>query len=174
MPRSARLDAESPDPERHLDFVASQSSDPAVVPWHWPEREDGGGGGPRTCAQALELLERYRRQLDERRFTWWPWRERSSGELVGLVGLNAAQVEGEPVVEVGWSIAPARWGEGIATDAARSSLAWGFEVCELDEIVSFTQPHNLRSRRVMEKLGMEHARDFDRDGVRHVLYTARR
>jgi RimJ/RimL family protein N-acetyltransferase len=172
-PRSERLDAELPDPERHLDFVARQSSDPVVVPWHWPEREDGSGG-PRTRAQALELLERHRRQLEERGFTWWPWRERASGELVALVGLNAAKVEGEPVVEVGWSVAPARWGEGIATEAARASLTWGFEVCELDEIVSFTQPRNLRSRRVMEKLGMEYARDFDRDGLPHVLYTARR
>ena len=131
---------------RQIDFLARQTSDPLVVPWHWPERDDGDSG-PRTRAQAAELVERYRVQLDERGFTWWPWRERSSGELVGMVGLNAAEVEGEPVVEVGWSIAPPRWGEGLATEAARASLAWGFDVCGLDRIVAFTMPDNRASRR---------------------------
>ncbi len=140
-----------------------------MVPWHWPERGDGSGG-PRTREQAAELLQRYRNQLLERGFTWWPWRERASGELIGLVGLNGAEVEGEPVVEVGWSVAPARWGEGLAGEAAAVSLDWGFEVCGLSEIVSFTMAANLASRRVMEKLGMEYVRDFDRAGLRHVLY----
>ena len=38
----------------------------------------------------------------------------TSGELVGYTGLNRDEVEGEPVVEVGWSISPGRWGEGLA------------------------------------------------------------
>ena len=139
------------------------------MPWHWPEREDGSGG-PRSRAQAAELLDRYRHQLDERGFTWWPWRRRASAELVGMIGLNAAEVEGEPVVEVGWTVAPAHWGHGFATEAAAASLAWGFDVCKLDEIVSFTMPENLASRRVMEKLGMEFEREFDHQGLPHVLY----
>ena len=120
------------------------------------------------------MLERYRDQLARRGFTWWPWRERSSDELVGLVGLNAAEVEGEPVVEVGWSIVPTRWGEGLATEAGRASLDWGFERCALDEVVSFTMVDNERSRRVMEKLGLEYVREFDHLGLPHVLYRARR
>ncbi len=172
-PESARLSAEVPDTAHHLDFLAHQTSDPAVTPWHWPERGDGSGG-PRTREQARELLERYRRQLEERGFTWWPWREHASGELVGMVGLNAAEIEAEPVVEVGWSIAPHRWGEGLAPEAAAASLAWGFEVCDLVQIVSFTMVENHASRRVMEKLGMERERDFERAGLPHVLYRARR
>ncbi len=162
-----------PDLESHLDFVARQTADPAVVPWHWPERGEGSGGA-RTREQAAQMLERYRYQLAKRGFTWWPWRERASGELVGLVGLNAADVEGEPVVEVGWSVAPNRWGEGIASEAAAVSLDWGFRVCGLAEIVSFTMPENLASRRVMEKLGMRYERDFERAGLRQVLHVARR
>jgi len=67
-------------------------------------------------------------------------------------------------------VSPARSGEGFATEAALASLRFGFDVCELDEIVAFTMPHNLASRRVMEKLGMEYERDFDRAGPAHVLY----
>jgi RimJ/RimL family protein N-acetyltransferase len=172
-PRSARLDAEVPERERHLDFVAVQLADPEVLPWHFPEGERRDGG-PRSRAQLDEMFDTWERQQRERGFSWWPWRERSSAELVGLIGLNAAEIEGEPVVEVGWSVRPARWGAGFAVEAARASLDWGFDRCGLDEIVSFTMVENERSRRVMEKLGLEYVRDFDRIGLPHVLYRARR
>jgi [ribosomal protein S5]-alanine N-acetyltransferase len=103
---------------------------------------------------------------------WW-WRERSSGELVGYCGLNRDEVEGEPIVEIGWSITPARQGEGFATEAARAALDWGFERAGLDRIVSFALLDNVRSRRVMEKLGMAYVRDFERAGLPHALYEIR-
>jgi RimJ/RimL family protein N-acetyltransferase len=90
---------------------------------------------------------------------------------VGYVGLSDQVVEGEWAVEVGWSIHPERQGEGFASEAARASVEWGFEVCGLREIVSFTMPSNRPSRRVMEKIGMTHARDIDRAGLPHVLYA---
>jgi RimJ/RimL family protein N-acetyltransferase len=71
------------------------------------------------------------------------------------------------------------WGKGYATEAAWAVLAFGFDVLELEEIVSFTVPGNARSRRVMERLGMtcNPADEFDHpllpDGHplrRHVLY----
>lgn len=144
-----------------------------MLPWHFPEVE-GEDGGPRSTAQIDALLKGYRSQLAERGFTWWPWRERSSGELVAMVGLNAVTLGGEDVVEVGWSVSPARWGEGLALEAARASVAWGFERCGLAEVVSFTRVDNDRSRRVMEKLGMEHVREFERRRLPHVLYRLRR
>jgi RimJ/RimL family protein N-acetyltransferase len=169
-PVSERLDAELPDPALHLEFVSRQFADPAVAPWHFPEVE-GGSGGARTGAQAERMIVHWARQQRDRGYTWWPWRERSSGELVAMVGLNDAEVEGEPVVEVGWSVAPARWGEGLAVEAAGASLEWGFGQCALKRIVSFTMVDNHRSRRVMKKLGMTFEREFARQGLPHVLYT---
>lgn len=78
---------------------------------------------------------------------------------------------------------PGHWGRGYATEAARASMADGFERFGLAEIVSFTTCTNVRSRRVMEKLGMTHdpAEDFDHPALpdedplrRHVLYRLRR
>ncbi len=72
-------------------------------------------------------------------------------------------------------------GAGLATEAARAVMRHGFETLRLNEIVSFTVPANVRSRRVMEKLGMTHdpADDFDHPNLpeghhlrRHVLYRA--
>jgi RimJ/RimL family protein N-acetyltransferase len=62
-------------------------------------------------------------------------------------------------------------------------MAYGFDVLQLPEIVAFTAPVNIPSRRVMEKLGMRHdpGDDFDHPAIpaghplqRHVLYRIRR
>ncbi len=121
----------------------------------------------------LALIEAQRAQAREAGFCLWWWRERGSGELVGYAGLNRDEVDGEPVVEVGWSITPPRWGEGLAPEAARAAVAWGFERCGLERVVSFTLPENRRSQRVMEKLGMSYVCEFERAGLPHLLYELR-
>ena len=84
-----------------------------------------------------------------------------------------------PCVEVGWRLARALWGQGYATEAARASVEFAFTRLALDEIVSMTVPANLRSRRVMKRLGLSRnaADDFmhpllpEGDPLRpHVLY----
>ncbi|MEJ2444829.1 MAG: GNAT family protein, partial [Exilibacterium sp.] len=59
-----------------------------------------------------------------------------------------------PCVEVGWRLAAKHWGNGYATEAARVALGVGFEQLALTDIVSFTTIGNVRSRAVMERLGM--------------------
>lgn len=45
-----------------------------------------------------------------------------------------------------------------ATEAARAAVDWGFaNIPALDEIVAFTVPANVRSQRVMERIGMTRA-----------------
>ena len=76
------------------------------------------------------------------------------------------------MVEVGWRLARAHWGHGYVTEAAREAHRFGFDVVGLEEIVSFTVPHNERSWRVMERIGLvrEPARDFDHPLVDAVAY----
>jgi ribosomal-protein-alanine N-acetyltransferase len=93
---------------------------------------------------------------------------------VGYVGLDRTEVEGEPAVEVGWSIAADRWGQGLATDAGRASVDWAFGSAGLDRVVSCTLHDNRASRRVMEKLGLKYVREFTRRGFDQVLYELAR
>ena len=80
----------------------------------------------------------------------------------------------------GWSRSAgawrAHWGNGYATEAAREALRFGFEEVGLDEIVSFTVPQNVRSRRVMERIGLmrDAAGDFDHPRVDPVRVSAPR
>ena len=64
-------------------------------------------------------------------------------------------------VEVGWRLAHAHGRCGYATEAARAAVAYGFDEVGLDEIVSFTVPHNRPSRRVREKVGLLFAGEFE-------------
>jgi RimJ/RimL family protein N-acetyltransferase len=84
-------------------------------------------------------------------------------------------------VEIGWRLGAEYWRAGYATEGARAVRDFGFEALGLDAIVSFTTPGNVRSRRVMEKIGMVHdpADDFDRPTLpeghqRQVLYRMKR
>ena len=167
-PSTERLDAERPSLERHLEFITALSADPEVARWHWP----GELGGPRSPGQARELLEEKIKHWTDHGFGQWIWRERESGELVARVGLAWTTASGEPLVEVGWSVARARQGNGFATEAARAALEYGFRHAGLEEIVSYTWTENAASLRVMEKLGMRRVRQFEHAGLAQLLYAA--
>jgi RimJ/RimL family protein N-acetyltransferase len=102
-----------------------------------------------------------------------------------MAGLNVPRIDAPfmPAVEVGWRLAPRYWGQGYATEGARAALDYAFGSLGLDEVVAFTAEGNVRSRRVMERLGMHHdtADDFDHPRLpedsplrRHVLYRVSR
>jgi RimJ/RimL family protein N-acetyltransferase len=100
--------------------------------------------------------------------------------VVGLSNLSFA-LPFAPAVEAAWRLAHRYWGRGYAYEAARAAIDDGFGRLGLKEIVAFTVPANLASRRVMEKLGMtrDPKDDFDFEHPRlppghplrrHVLY----
>jgi RimJ/RimL family protein N-acetyltransferase len=105
--------------------------------------------------------------------------------FAGFIGLSLPRFEAKftPCIEVGWRLDPDFWNQGYATEGAQAALKFGFEALQATEIVSFTVPANIRSRRVMEKLGMTYSAsdDFDHPLVpdghplrRHVLYRVGR
>ena len=119
------------------------------------------------------------------RFGLWALEIPGVEPFAGFVGLSVPSLEAPftPCVEIGWRLAVEHWGCGYATEGARAVLAFGFETLGLGEIVSFTVRGNLRSRRVMERIGMTHdpADDFDHPSFpakhplrRHVLYRIAR
>ena len=132
-------------------------------------------------AESDALVDRFAADWAELGFGLWALERRSDGRFIGYTGLWRPRFEAQftPAVEVGWRLARDAWGQGYATEAARASLGFGFDSLGLDQIVSFTVPDNVRSRRVMERLGMHRdpADDFDHPRFepghplrRHVLY----
>lgn len=114
------------------------------------------------------LARRCQALIAERGWGFWAAELEESGAFIGFVGLHAplAELPFAPCVEVGWRLARAHWGRGLASEAARAALKVGFERLGLAEIVSFTAIGNLRSRAVMERIGMRRTNeDFDHPAV---------
>jgi RimJ/RimL family protein N-acetyltransferase len=127
------------------------------------------------------MAERIEAHFERHGFGFWAVEVLGVTEFAGFIGLAVPRFEAHftPCVEIGWRLAVEHWGHGFATDGARAALQLGFRLLGLAQIVSYTIPDNIRSRRVMEKLGMSHepADDFDHPLLppdhplrRHVLY----
>jgi ribosomal-protein-alanine N-acetyltransferase len=103
-------------------------------------------------------------------FGWYAFRDRETGALVARGGPHRAHIAGRDEVEIGWTVVPERWGQGLATELGAASVEHAFGPLALAEVVSFTLPGNVASRRVMEKLGFAFERETDYKGWPHVLY----
>jgi RimJ/RimL family protein N-acetyltransferase len=148
---------------------AALNADPDVMV-HFP--------APLTRAESDAVIDRHQAMLVAGNPAVFAVEVRETGTFIGFVGLAVPRFEASftPCVEIGWRLARSAWGHGYATEAARAVLAGGLE--EHGEIVSFTAVGNLRSRAVMERIGMTCVEEFDHPNVaaghpmrRHVLYA---
>ncbi len=151
---------------------AAMFADPAVMEFLGPPQD-------RVAIDAI--VGRVRAHFERHGFGWWAAELKKTGAFIGFIGLSHIPFEAPftPAVEVGWRLASAYWGQGYATEGARAALEAGFTQLGLDEIVSLTVPANMRSRLVMERIGMtrDPSDDFDHPRLaedhplrRHVLY----
>jgi RimJ/RimL family protein N-acetyltransferase len=138
-----------------------------------------------TRAESDAFADRIETEFGRRGYGLWAVEVPGISEFIGYVGLAYHDFPAHftPAVEIGWRLDRPYWGQGLATEAATAAVADGFDRVGLDEIDSWTATINVRSIRVMEKLGMTHdpADDFDHSRVpeghrlrRHVLYRLRR
>jgi [ribosomal protein S5]-alanine N-acetyltransferase len=127
-------------------------------------------GGVRTPEQIKSFFTRWMDDWDRNGFSWWSIRMLDTGKFAGRGGLRRVPVEGRDEVEVGYGFLSEFWGRGLATELARESVRLGFEELRLPNLVSFTLPTNLASRRVMEKAGFRYERDIIHANLPHVLY----
>jgi hypothetical protein len=104
---------------------------------------------------------------DQQGFGVWVLRDAATGEFVGRGGLEVNDIDGSRMIEVAWAVMPRHWNEGFATELAHVSVRMAFDRLELSELVAITMPTNGASRRVMEKSGFSHERDFVHAGLAH-------
>ena len=161
--------------------MAAINADPVVMEY-FPSAQD--------LKATKKLIEHINNHYAEYGYALYAVEIQESGEFIGFVGLNVPSFEipnfsptSEPVVEIGWCLASRSWGQGFATEAAGAVLHYAFTHLKLDEVVSFTSVSNVKSRRVMEKIGLQHDEkdDFNHPKLdknsplsRHVLYRLTR
>jgi|SRR6478735_3047702 len=157
-----------------FDLVHELSSDPRVM---------APLGGMLSEAQTRAWLERQLAHFEQHGYGRYLVSHGS--EIVGLVGLSRTDFERGivPGVEIAWRLAFPYWGRGFASEAARLAIDEGFTRFDLSEVVAITSQDNVRSRAVMERLGMSFSphETFDHPLLaagdplrRHVVYRLRR
>jgi len=148
-------------------FVYEMCSDPEVM------RHIGDGRAWDTFARAELWMERVTAAYREHGFGRFAVVEKATARVVGSCGFDTpAEPHG---VEFGYVYERAAWGRGIATEAGRACLRYGFEQLGFAEVFAGTDVENHASRRVLEKLGFEFRglkRD-EGDEVDSTFYVAR-
>ncbi|MGE3649178.1 MAG: GNAT family N-acetyltransferase [Reyranellaceae bacterium] len=155
------------------DAFAALNSDPEVM---------ADEGGPIDRASSDAKLVRYAAAFERHGIGRWLVEDRDGGFLgyAGVMPSPPSHPLGEHV-ESGWRLLRTAWGRGYATEAARAALDDALGRAGLPEVLAYTAADNLRSRAVMERLGLRRdpARDFTADyprqkGWRGLVWVARR
>jgi RimJ/RimL family protein N-acetyltransferase len=164
-----------------IPLMAAISSDPLVME-HFPYTQD--------LAATQKLIAHIQDHYEKYGYCLYALEIKNTGEFIGFVGLNHPSFDipgfipkSLPIVEIGWRLSSTHWGKGYATEAAKAVLKYAFNELNLKEIISFTVPANIKSRRVMEKIGLHHSEtdDFNHPKIdegsplkQHVLYRLAR
>jgi ribosomal-protein-alanine N-acetyltransferase len=114
------------------------------------------------------IVEESGRLFRERGLGLWAIRARGGDDLVGVAGYWYFRTP--PSLELLFAVAAPHWRRGVATEASRSMLGYGFDALGFDAIVASTDPANAASVRVLEKLGMSLRRRESVDGLDTVFY----
>jgi RimJ/RimL family protein N-acetyltransferase len=138
-----------------------------------------------TREEAVAVAERIAGKLDATGYGWWVAEVRGGVDFAGTIILQDIPFEAHftPAIEVGWHLAADQWQNGYATEGGRALLEFAFNQLDRAEVVAITAQINVRSQRVMERLGMTRkaADDFIHPRVppdsplsEHVLYRIQR
>ncbi|HEY9000018.1 MAG TPA: GNAT family N-acetyltransferase [Mucilaginibacter sp.] len=133
----------------------------------------------KTPGETLAQIKRIADYIDQHGYGFWAVERKDNHQFIGFTGICEPGFEADftPCIEIGWRLSKENWGHGFATEAALACLNFGFEKLDLKEIYAFTAIPNNRSEKVMQRIGMERAGEFDHpliaDGhwlKKHVVY----
>ncbi|GEM_PF-551224 len=160
-------------------------NDDAVVPWYdrWrPSRQEADD-------RARDIAASWRLQGVHK----WMAYDRETSEVVGRGGLSRTPIDDDwgqlygflpdqpwvreahgsahpfaahaHLLEIGWALRRTHWGHGYASEIGQAGLTYAFDVLGVRAVVSCTARHNLRSRKVMERIGMRYAGEICSRGI---------
>jgi RimJ/RimL family protein N-acetyltransferase len=121
-----------------------------------------------TLAQSQKTIAFVRQQYVDNGIGRWAVVQKGTGEFLGWAGLKLVR---EPInghvdfYDVGYRFIRRHWGQGFATEAARASVAYGFDVLRQPVLYGMADMQNLASRAVLAKVGLRHAGEFVHEGV---------
>lgn len=130
-------------------------------------------GEPLTNKKVDQFLANQTNGQEQRGWCRWAveLRKPGLGDPRGVVGFCGFGCKFAPELELGWTLLPQIWNRGLATEAARAALDYGFNVIGFPHVISAVLPDNAASRRIADKLGMTLDGTVKRDNQSHLRYA---
>ena len=122
--------------------------------------------------QAEEVITSSIESFDTNGFGFWAVLPKGEESLIGFCGFRFFGDDRD--IEILYGLASAKWGQGLATEAARAIMRWGFEDHGFETIYAGADPPNAASFRVMERIGMKYARRTRINDVEAIYYALSR
>lgn len=129
-----------------LDNMTALLGDPAVMTYY---------PAPKTRDEAARWIAWNEANYATHGYGLWIV-ETFDGDFLGDCGLTWQQVNGRTELEVGFHIRAEAWGRGYATEAAAACMEFARDELDVKQLVAIIHPENMASRRVAEKIGMNH------------------
>lgn len=96
----------------------------------------------------------------------WKIIRKDTGEFIGLAGISLS-ADRFKLGEIYYELCPSQWGQGFATEIAKTLIDTGFKEFHLHKVEAGVATENVRSIRVLEKSGMT------REGLRRKILPIR-
>lgn len=113
--------------------------------------------------QTFDFIQKMHKQFTEKGFCYFAVDKLKNNEFIGFIGLSEKNFESEftPCIDIGWRLNSVEWNKGFATEGAKRCLEYAFDVLKLEKIYSIAPKINVKSERVMKKIGMEKVLEFE-------------
>ena len=115
-----------------------------------------------TKTQTIEFINRMKLMYIEKGYCYFAVDQLKDESFIGFIGLCYQTYESQftPSVDIGWRLNKKYWNNGLATEGAKKCLDYGFNKLGLKNIIATTPIINIKSIRVIEKIGMEKLTEF--------------
>ena len=133
--------------------MAEISTDPKVMEF-FPSRP--------SEKQTIEFIEKMQHQFVEKGYCYFAVDKLDNNEFIGFIGLSDQIFDADftPCIDIGWRLKASEWNKGLATEGARKCLQYAFEHLAIKKIYAIAPTINLKSEKVMKKIGMKKAKIF--------------
>lgn len=132
--------------DRHFEGLQAMNRQPEVMRHI--------SGRPETPEETRHMIGLVKDRWTQYGFSWWAFIERDTQRLVGAGCVQHLGRDPANPHELGWRLVPDKWGQGLASEAARAMAAWAFETLEAPLLCAICLPENHDSAKVMRRLGM--------------------
>lgn len=131
-----------------------------------------------TDDEVKNWITEHQRRYKEDGIGYWAAIEKSSGELIGLIGPLLERLEIGNEFGVGYILRQSHWHKGYANEGADACIKYIFSHFDAKRVIADIRPSNFASRRVAEKLGMKEVgqciKYYRGKAMPHLIYSLTR